>query len=609
MDIFSLTNHFLVILLSIVFFVFIFLMVLLFIYLRNRQDLKLKASSAESEKKFESVFESTTDAIIVADQTGIILQWNSGAETIFDYSKEEALGSNLEIIIPEPFVEAHRKGLKRYLDTAVPHVIGQRIELIGQRKDGSKLPIEMSLGTWKIDKGIFFSSIIHDITERKNAEAKIHSLVYKDSLTGLPNRRLFNDHLVSTLNHVDNNKQNFSLLYIDLDHFKMVNDTYGHSLGDQLLIEVAARFQSIAQQDDTISRVGGDEFIMLLQNTDNVKAASHARMILELFKKPFHFQPEELFVTPSIGISMYPADGTDLDTLVKNADIALYQAKRRGKNNFQFFTEEINQSVLRKSKLAIDLRKGLEHDEFFIHYQPQIDLETEKIVGLEALVRWIHPEWGTISPAEFIPIAEDTGSIVQLGEYVLRQACLQNKAWQKAGLPKFRVAVNISSHQFSQCNLTETVHAALVDSGLEPHYLELELTESIIQSSSTAIATMKKLKTMGIHLSIDDFGTGYSSLRYLKLFPIDTLKIDQYFIRNIITDSKDAALVVTIIKMANDLQLNVIAEGVETAEQFQFLKQKECNQAQGYYFNPPLPPKEIERLYRPTQNTQSSSGI
>ncbi|AQU77959.1 putative bifunctional diguanylate cyclase/phosphodiesterase [Planococcus faecalis] len=603
MDIFSLPSYFLVLMLSIF---FIFLLISLFVYLRHRQDFKLKASSAESEKKFESIFESTTDAIIVADQTGIIMQWNSGAESIFGYSKEEALGSNLEIIIPGSFVEAHRKGLQRYLDTAVPHVIGQRIELVGERKDGSAFPIEMSLSTWKSDKVVFFGSIIRDITKRREAEEKIHSLVYKDSLTGLPNRRLFNDHLVSLLNDVDN-KQPFALLYIDLDHFKMVNDTYGHSVGDQLLMEVAVRFQSIAYEHDTISRLSGDEFIMLLQNTDKTQAANHAHMMLELFKKPFHFQPEELFVTPSIGISMYPTDGTDLDTLVKNADIALYQAKARGKNNFQFFTKEINQSILRKSKLAIDLRKGLEHDEFFIHYQPQIDLKTEQLVGLEALVRWNHPEWGAISPAEFIPIAEDTGSIVQLGEYVLRQACLQNKAWQRAGLPKFRVAVNISSHQFSQSNLTETVHAALIDSGLEPRYLELELTESIIQSSSTAIATMNELKTMGVYLSIDDFGTGYSSLRYLKLFPIDTLKIDQYFIRNIITDLKDAALVATIIRMANDLQLNVIAEGVETAEQFQFLKQKDCNQAQGYYFNRPLPPTEIERLYGPAHNTQSPS--
>lgn len=601
MDILSVTDNLFSVLLPLSLLAFSFLMILLFICLRKRQNLILKANSFESEKKFESVFESTTDAIIVADHKGIILQWNSGAEAVFHYSKDEALGANLEIIIPQTLIAAHRKGLQRYLDTAVPKVIGQRVELTGRRKDGSEFPIEMSLGTWKIDKSIFFSSIIRDITKRKNAEAEINSLVYRDSLTGLPNRRLFNDHLAAALDQPSGKTQNFSLFYIDLDHFKMINDTYGHSAGDQLLIEVAKRFQSIAKKDDIISRLGGDEFIMLLPNTDDAEATSHALAILELFKEPIRFQQAELFVTPSIGISRYPFDGTELDTLIKQADVALYSAKDQGKNNFQFFTEETNQLVLRKSKLAIDLRAGLEHGEFSILYQPQVDLKTQKTVGLEALVRWMHPDWGNVSPAEFIPIAEDTGSIVQIGEYVLRQACLQNKAWQNAGLPSFRVAVNISSRQFSQSNLTETVQAALSESGLAPHYLELELTESIIQSTPSAVTTMQNLKAMGVHLSIDDFGTGYSSLRYLKLFPIDTLKIDQCFTRNLLADPKDAALVNTIIQMAHNLQLNVIAEGVETAEQLQFLKQNECNQAQGYYFNPPLRPEEIEQLYQPTR--------
>ena len=268
MDIISITGTLFLAVLLIVAFVFISLVVLLLAHLQKRQQLKLKASSAESEQKFESVFESTTDAIIVADHQGIILQWNSGAEDVFHYKKQEALGSNLEIIIPEPLIEAHRKGLKRYLDTAVPKVIGQRVELTGRRKDGSEFPIEMSFGTWKTDKGIFFSSIIRDITERKNAEAKISTLVYRDSLTGLANRRLFDDHLLAALDQPSGNNRNFSLLYIDLDHFKMINDTYGHSAGDQLLIQVAERFQSIAQKEDTISRWGGDEFIMLLPNSD-----------------------------------------------------------------------------------------------------------------------------------------------------------------------------------------------------------------------------------------------------------------------------------------------------------------------------------------------------
>ncbi|MGB6409160.1 MAG: diguanylate cyclase, partial [Planococcus donghaensis] len=442
---FLLSDSLLALLLSFILLALLLFIGLLVVHLRNSQKLQKKSNSTELELKFESVFESTSDAVIVADQHGTILQWNLGAETIFGFTKKEAIGVNLEIIIPESLIDGHRKGLQRFSETGVPSVIGRRVELVGRRKDGQEIPIEMSVGTWKTEDGLFFSNIIRDITERKETEAKINILVYRDPLTGLPNRRMFSDQLALKIKQQSGKKQSMSLLYIDLDHFKLINDTYGHYAGDQMLIEVAKRFQSIAHAEDTISRLGADEFILLLPNTDSFKATAHAQKILELFKEPFRFQQEDLFVTPSIGISIFPNDGIDLDTLVKNADIALSQAKNQGKNNFQFFTESTNQAALRKSKLAIDIRKGLEKGEFFIHYQPQIDLKTNKIVGLEALVRWVHPRLGNISPAEFIPVAEDTGSIIQIGEFVLRQACLQNKAWQDAGLPHFRVAVNISS--------------------------------------------------------------------------------------------------------------------------------------------------------------------
>ena len=563
-----------------------------------RIDRRLKAQSVESERKFQSVIESANDAIIVTDKEGTILQWNQGAQLIFGYDQEKVIGSNIAIIVPERFRESHQKGMERYHTTKVPRVIGKTIELSGCRKDGSEFPLEMSLGTWESDKGIFFSSIIRDITERKITEEKISSLVYLDPLTRLPNRRLFSDHLTSALNQAIENNQVFSILNIDLDHFKLINDTFGHLIGDQLLIEVAERLQRCVSKAATISRFGGDEFILLLPNTDYSIAAMYAKNILQDLNEPFYFNDEEMFITPSIGISMFPADGEDQETLLKNADIAMYRVKEEGKNNFQFFTQEMNSKVSRKSKLAIGLRKGLEHDEFSIQYQPQIDLKTGELIGVEALIRWTHPTLGNISPAEFIPIAEETGIIVQIGEFVLRTACQQNKDWQDAGLPLFRVAINISARQFSQGNICKTVSKALNETGLDPQYLELELTESIIQGSKSAISTMQELKSMGIHLSIDDFGTGYSSLSYLKLFPVDTLKIDQYFTRNINVDVKDAALVDTIIKMAHNLELNVIAEGVETEEQLEFLKLKQCNEAQGYYFNRPLPPEEIERIYQ-----------
>ncbi|RNF38783.1 bifunctional diguanylate cyclase/phosphodiesterase [Planococcus salinus] len=574
------------------------LMILILASVNVRVDQKISARTAESERKFQSVIESANDAIIVSDSNGNILQWNQGAQTIFGYAKEEVLGLNLDLIVPDQFKTAHRQGMARYLETKKPRVIGKTVELTGLRKDGTEFPFDMSLGAWETNKGIFFSSIIRDITERKATEKEISNLVYLDSLTGLPNRHLFNDRLASALRQSKENDAHFSLLSIDLDYFKLVNDTFGHAIGDLLLVEVTKQLQLITTDTDTVSRLGGDEFILLLPGTDYEKAATQAKLILDQLSEPFHIDGEEVFITPSIGISMYPADGNDQDSLIKHADMAMYRVKEEGKNSFQFFKQEMNDSVSRKSRLATGLRKGLEQGEFFLQYQPQIDIKTERIIGVEALIRWEHPEWGIVSPADFIPVAEETGIIVQLGEYVLHTACRQNKAWQDAGLPPFRVAVNISARQFSQSNLAATVSQALDQSGLDPKYLELELTESIIQGASSAVTAMKELKSMGLHLSIDDFGTGYSSLSYLKLFPIDTLKIDQYFTRNIQADTKDAALVDTIIRMAHNLELNVIAEGVETDEQLAFLRQRHCDQAQGYYFNKPLLPADIERLYR-----------
>lgn len=562
-----------------------------------RTDRRLEIQSTESEMKFQSVIESANDAIIVADFQGAIVQWNQGAEAIFGYSQKEILGRNISTIMPDRFQKAHKKGMDTYRETRIPRVIGSAVELTGLRKNGEEFQLEMSVGTWETEKGTFFSSILRDITERKASEDKINDLVYLDPLTGLPNRRLFNDRLDSLLRQADERGFNFSLFYMDLDNFKMINDRFGHSVGDLFLKNVAARLEEQLTPKDTLSRLGGDEFILLLPNTEYSKAATRAQQLIDALNAPFRFENEEIFTSLSVGISMFPSDGSDSENLVKNADIAMYQAKEQGKNGFQFFTRDMNETIDRKSKLATGLRKGLEHGEFTIHYQPQISLQTEQIIGVEALLRWNHPEWGSISPAEFIPIAEETGSITKIGEFVLEEACRQNKYWQDLGLAPFRVAVNISARQFAQKDLTEVVSAILDKTGLDAQYLELELTETIIQNADTAIATMQELAALGVHLSIDDFGTGYSSLSYLKLFPIDSLKIDQHFTRNIKSDSKDAALVKTIIRMAHDLGLNVIAEGVETLEQLDFLKTEQCNQAQGYYFNRPLPAQEIEDIY------------
>ncbi|TAA73315.1 bifunctional diguanylate cyclase/phosphodiesterase [Planococcus salinarum] len=563
-----------------------------------RIDRIIAIQTKESELKFQSVIESANDAIIVADLQGIIIQWNHAAQLIFGYTNEEILGSNIDLILQEDFASLHRCSNHEYEDAEVAKAMGRTFELTGCKKDGSEFPLEISLGTWKTEKGVFFSSIIRDITERKLSEEKIKELVYLEPLTGLPNRRLFNERLSTLLEQAKRTGTNFSLFYMDLDNFKMINDTFGHSTGDLFLMEVAERLKRQLTEQDTLSRQGGDEFTLLLPETHCDEAAVYACNMVESLSEAFQFKGEEIFTSLSIGISSYPADGEDAETLIKQADMAMYRMKEEGKNGYQFFTKEMNQEISRKARLANDLRKATDCGEFSIHYQPQISICTEEIQGVEALLRWNHPELGNISPAEFIPIAEETGSIIKIGEFVLEQACRQNKAWQDAGLPPFRVAVNISARQFAQKDLMDFVGNALQSSGLAPQYLELELTESIYQNDQNSIDVMLQLKSMGIYLSIDDFGTGYSSLSYLKMFPIDTLKIDRQFTRNIETDPKDAVLVRTIIRMAHDLELNVIAEGVETKEQLEFLKNERCHQAQGYYFNRPLPPKEIAALYQ-----------
>ncbi|MBT2571284.1 EAL domain-containing protein [Planococcus sp. ISL-110] len=565
-------------------------LILMIAILSIRSETKVKSLSDEYDRQFRSVIESATDGIVVTDAKGFVTQWNNGAQCLFGYSKEEITCQDVRLIFPE----AHQA---EDIQHKPADVIGKTVELMGLKKNGSQFPVELSTGNWETAKGAYYSLIIRDITDRKATEEKISNLVYLDSLTGLPNRRLFNDRLDLSIDQALENGTALTVLYLDLDQFKLVNDTYGHHTGDQLLLEVADRIRSCITKTDTLARLGGDEFILLLPNTDYTGAEATAQKILEVLNNPFILNNEAIFTTPSIGASVFPTDGKDHGTLVKNADIAMYRVKEEGKNHFQFFTPEMNDLVCRKSKIAMSIRKGLELGEFTVKYQPQFDIATENIIGVEALVRWQHTKLGPISPAEFIPIAEENGMILHIGEFVLRTACQQNKDWQDAGLVPFRVAVNISAKQFSQGNVAAMVTSALDDTGLAPEFLELELTESIIQGATSAISKMKELKAMGIHLSIDDFGTGYSSLSYLKLFPVDTLKIDQHFTRNIHSDPKDAALVDTIIKMAHNLELNVIAEGVETIEQLAFLKSKHCNQAQGYYFQKALFPEQIEELY------------
>jgi len=389
-------------------------------------------------------------------------------------------------------------------------------------------------------------------------------------------------------------------MFLDLDRFKIINDTLGHPMGDRLLKGVAQRLRSCLREGDTVARLGGDEFMVVLPAIAHAEdAARVGQRILDALSVPFNFEGHELHIGVSIGIALYPNDGKSAEALLKNADIAMYRAKEQGRNNYQFYTPALNDMAFERLTLENSLRRALERREFVVHYQPQVSLNTGQIVGMEALVRWRHPELGLVAPMKFIPVAEETGLIVPIGEWVLQMACAQNKAWQEAGFPPLRVTVNLSARFFRRKDLMETVARILKETGLDPDYLELELTEgTTMENAEATIRTLHELKEMGVHLSIDDFGTGYSSLSYLKRFPLATLKIDRLFVQDITTSSDGAVITLAIIAMAHSLGLKVIAEGVETEEQLAFLRAHRCDEMQGYLFSRPIPAEAFTQLLR-----------
>lgn len=439
----------------------------------------------------------------------------------------------------------------------------------------------------------------------RRAEETIHHLAYYDPLTSLPNRVLLMDRLNMALACARRNKETLAVLFLDLDRFKVINDTLGHSTGDELLKVIAERLRSSVRESDAVARLGGDEFVLLLpgiKDTENTVKISYK--ILQLVRQPMRIGLQELNITTSIGIALYPNDGEDGDTLLKNADAAMYHAKEQGRNNYQVFTQVVYRKVHEQLVIESNVLRGLEREEFVLYYQPQVDLNTLRIVGMEALIRWQHPERGLLSPSEFIPLLERNGQIVPVGEWVLRATCAQSKAWQEAGFSSIRMAVNLSAIQIRQRNLVEVMRLLLKENGINPSYLELEVTESaIMEDVENSIYMLDKLRGLGISIALDDFGTGYSSLSYLRRFSINTLKIDASFVHDIPLHADDITLVTTIIIMAKSLKLKTIAEGVETIEQLEFLNSLKCDEVQGYFFSPPVPAEEAAKLlsnpYRP----------
>ncbi|KPV56582.1 diguanylate cyclase [Paenibacillus sp. A3] len=440
--------------------------------------------------------------------------------------------------------------------------------------------------------------VLTDMRNREFTVRQLTYLAYHDMLTGLPNRQKFQQTVGMSIRKAKLSGRKLSVMFIDLDRFKNVNDTFGHAFGDLLLTEAAERLKSGLQAGDCVSRQGGDEFTVLIKDTSQPQDAEKvAQQIIHLLSQPFAIDGHELRVGCSIGIAMYPQDGEDPITLMKNADTAMYRAKELGKNGYQFYKAEMNDTVIQKLVMEEWLNKALEQEEFVLYYQPQVDIFTTRMNGMEALIRWNHPRLGFIPPGEFIPLAEETGLIIPIGQWVLRTACKQNKAWQLAGFPPLKMAVNISPIQFHQHDFVQVVLDALQESGLEPRYLELEITEGIaMYHVDQVIQKLQTLRELGVHISMDDFGTGYSSLNYLKKFPIDKLKIAQQFVRDITVDPDDAAIVQAIMAMASSLKLNVIAEGVETEEQLSFLLDIKCREIQGYIYSKPVPANEFTDL-------------
>ena len=562
-------------------------------------DVRADAEEAlrASEERLHGIVHMAAEAIVVADERLHVILFNPTAEAIFGCTAAEAIGAGVERFIPQRLREAWRQYMAGVsagagFSAGGSSVIrmGDHAEIFGLRANGEEFPLEVSLARITHGGKPLYSAVLNDISARRRDEARLNALANYDPLTSLPNRALFHQRLQRSLVHAQRFNEGLAVLFIDLDRFKNVNDTLGHDAGDRVLQAVAERLKGCLREVDTLARLGGDEFAVLIEQVADTRfVGSVARKLLKTMAELLMLGEQEYQITASIGISTYPADGSDATTLLKNADIAMYRAKERGKNNSQFYAAAMNAHSMARLSLETGLRHALERGEFLLHYQPKVDIASGRITGMEALVRWMRPEFGMVSPADFIPLAEETGLIVPIGAWVLKAACERNRAWQCQGMAPLRVAVNLSARQFVQANLVSDVARVLDASGLAPESLELEITESMVMDNpERAIQTLLQLKSMGIALAIDDFGTGYSSLGYLRRFPMDNIKIDRSFIKDIPRSSDDATITRTIIDMTHNLRLKVIAEGVETAAQLDFLREHGCDEMQGYHFSRPL---------------------
>ena len=553
---------------------------------RNRA---LKAQ-ATREEHLRKIMDTVADGIITIDENGIIETLNPTAEAIFGYKPGELIGSNVKVLMAEEDASNHDHYLARYRNTGQRHIIGAAREVTGRRKNGSHIPIELAVSEMRFSGRRLFIGALRDITERKENEERLRDLATRDPLTRLPNRNLFTERLEHAIEQADTCGVGFAVLFLDLDNFKTINDALGHLIGDRVIQLAGQRICGCVRGQDTVAHLSGDEFMIILEGMDDeVRASKIARDMLKSVAQPFKIDGREVFTSASIGVVLYPKNAGSIVELMRNVDTAAHFAKKRGRANFQFYTEQLSDDARRRIEIESGLRRAIENDELSLVFQPKVELERRRIVGAEALLRWHNPVLGRVPPDEFIPVAEETGLIVPIGSWVLRQACRTAAAWTAAGLERCHVGVNLSAMQFLHGDLAGEVQGVLKEFDLDPGLLDLELTESMLVSNADeTIQTLKVLKDMGIHVSMDDFGTGYSSLSYLTRFPLDSLKVDRAFVTNLPDDRDASAVARAIISMAQNLNLKIVAEGIETESQVGFLHALGCQVGQGYLFSPPV---------------------
>lgn len=558
-------------------------------------EMEKRKVSEQEVMLYVDIFEHSNEAILITDKNNIIISVNPALIRLTGYSKKDLVGKNPSILssksISKPIYqkmwqELNEKGIWQG-------------ELIDRRKNGEVYPKWTSISVIRDRKGKIINYIARftDISECKEAEKKIYHLAHHDILTGLYNRTSFESMLEQAISHANRVNTALAVMFIDMDRFKVINDSLGHDVGDKLLQEVAQRLENSVRDTDFVARIGGDEFIVVLTDIEKmISVAAIAEKIVNNLRQLYIIDSYDVNSSPSIGISMFPEDGYEVKTLMKNADIAMYHAKEQGRNNYQFFTEELNLSVQERLKIESNLKTALAENEFDLYYQPKIHAKTKKIIGVEALVHWSHPTYGLIEPNKFIPICEETGIIKQLGYSVINKACQQLKHWKAQGI-FVTVSVNLSAKQLQEVNLVSRLQEIMSEHQIEKNELELEITETAaMQDTALSIRQMEQLNEMGIRLSIDDFGTGFSSLSYLKLFPIQVLKLDRAFVRDIPTDENDRAICAATISLAHKLGLKVVAEGIETLEQQAFLNNLDCDYFQGFLYSKPLPELSITQF-------------